>query len=167
MENKKVSVLTEIQKKELINSLVDGKTLPYSLAVKSHRTKLIQEGFLTSKNQVQIFDDLLHGIKTDLQSKNNLSEVLFNTLLVREQTDFIEKIVKLFKEGWKVVKAYNFYTQRGNSYKYEVFFDIVKTQDKKDFEKLGLIEIKKNDFQKGFKKKVKTKINTDTKITYK
>jgi hypothetical protein len=167
MENKKVSVLTDIQKKELINALVDGKSLPYSIAVKSHRTKLIQEGFLSSRNQVQIFDDLLNGVKNDLKSKNNMSEVVFNTLLVREQTSFIEQMVKLFKEGWKVVKAYNFYTQRGNTYKYDVFFNIVKSQDKKDFEKLGLIDVKKSEPSKAFKRKSKPKNNTETKITYK
>lgn len=167
MENKKILGLTDIQKKDLVNSFVDGKSLSYSIAVKSHRTKLIQEGYLTSKNQIQVFDSLLIGLNNDLKTKNNLPETLFVGLLAREQTDFIENLVKLFDHGWKAVKAYNFYTQRGNTYKYSVFFNVVKKQDKTDFEELGFIEVKKNEKIKTKKPTKHKKTEKDIKITYK
>lgn len=136
---RKVSVFTEEQKKELLNKTVDGKNVNYSPSVNSHRSKLINEGYLTSKNQVQTFDDLLNGIEKDLKTRTNLSDVLFKAQLLRVQTEFVANLVKLFNEGWKVVKAFNYYTDRGNTYKYDVLFDVVLKQDKKDFEKLGFI----------------------------
>jgi len=141
---RKVSVFTEEQKKELLNKTVDGKNVNYSPSVNSHRSKLINEGYLTSKNQVQTFDDLLNGIEKDLKTRTNLSDVLFKAQLLRVQTEFVANLVKLFNEGWKVVKAFNYYTDRGNTYKYDVLFDVVLKQDKKDFEKLGLSMLHKN-----------------------
>lgn len=150
---RKVSVFTEEQKKELLNKTVDGKNVNYSPSVNSHRSKLINEGYLTSKNQVQTFDDLLNGIEKDLKTRTNLSDVLFKAQLLRVQTEFVANLVKLFNEGWKVVKAFNYYTDRGNTYKYDVLFDVVLKQDKKDFEKLGLINAPQKQQNKPYKPK--------------
>lgn len=150
---RKVSVFTEKQKKELLNKTVDGKNVNYSPSVNSHRSKLINEGYLTSKNQVQTFDDLLNGIEKDLKTRTNLSDVLFKAQLLRVQTEFVANLVKLFNEGWKVVKAFNYYTDRGNTYKYDVLFDVVLKQDKKDFEKLGFINAPQKQQNKPYKPK--------------
>lgn len=160
--------LTQEQKNQFIKANVDGAALTYSQAVLSHRTKLILEGYLTTKNQISTFDTILLSIEKELRSTTNLSEILFKNKLQNAQTEFILNCVKLFNEGWKVVKAFNFYTQKGNSYKFDVFLNIVRNQDKKDFEKLGFFETKKVEFKdkkKTFKKKVTSK--KEVTITYK
>lgn len=168
MSNHTKNELNDEQRKSFSLTNVNGTPLSYSQSVKSHRTKLISEGYLTSKNQVQIFDDILISIEKNLKTKTNLSEVLFKNKLQSEQTLFIMNCIKLFNEGWKVVKAYNFYTQKGNQFKFDSFLKIVETQDKTDFEKLGLIEVRKIDLKpkKKIFKKPKTSKN-EVSITYK
>lgn len=159
--------LSNDQKQVLSSTYVDGSILRYSQAVRSHRTKLINENYLTTKNQVQIFDEILNGIERELKNKTNLSEILFKNKLQSEQTSFIMSCITLFNEGWKVVKAYNFYTQKGNSFKFNIFIKVVQTQNKSDFEKLGLIEVKKLDSKPKKKSFPKKKTKNEVSITYK
>lgn len=120
-------------------------------SVQSMRKKLIQEGYLTSYTQVQVLDKLLWGVR---EAENNmLNKVLLDDLVKNKQVALIQNIVELFREGWKLSRAFKFYTGSGpvaemNAWKIKRILEVIAKKDRSDFEKFETDEVKKPVFPK-------------------
>lgn len=127
--------LTGQEKANLIASA--DKSL--SESVQSMRKKLIQEGFLTSYTQVQVLDKLLWGVRE--AENNTMSKALLDNLVRTKQVTLIQNIVELFREGWKLSRAFKFYTGSGpvadmNAWKIRRILEVIVKKDRSDFAKL-------------------------------
>jgi len=116
-------------------------------SVQSMRKKLIQEGFLTSYTQVQVLDKLLWGVR-DAES-GTLSKALLENLVKTKQVTLIQNIVELFREGWKLSRAFKFYTGSGpvaemNAWKIRRILEVIAKKDRSDFPKMEADEVKKS-----------------------
>lgn len=116
-------------------------------SVQSMRKKLIQEGFLTSYTQVQVLDKLLWGVRE--AENNTLSKVLLDNLVKNKQVTLIQNIVELFREGWKLSRAFKFYTGSGpvaemNAWKIRRILEVIAKKDRSDFPKMEADEVKKS-----------------------
>lgn len=108
-------------------------------SVQSMRKKLIQEGFLTSYTQVQVLDKLLWGVRE--AENNTMSKALLDNLVRTKQVTLIQNIVELFREGWKLSRAFKFYTGSGpvadmNAWKIRRILEVIVKKDRSDFAKL-------------------------------
>lgn len=120
-------------------------------SVQSMRKKLIQEGFLTSYTQVQVLDKLLWGVRE--AENNNISKALLDNLVKTKQVTLIQNIVELFREGWKLSRAFKFYTGGGpvaemNAWKIKRILEVIVKKDRSDFAKFETDEVKKPAFPK-------------------
>lgn len=115
-------------------------------SVHSMRKKLIQEGFLTSYTQVQVLDKLLWGVRE--AENNTISKALLDNLVKNKQVTLIQNIVELFREGWKLSRAFKFYTGSGpvaemNAWKIKRILEVIAKKDRSDFAKMESEEVKK------------------------
>lgn len=155
--------LTPQQKAVLITN-VDAT---FSDSVKSMRRKLIQEGYLTSETQVNVLDKLLWGVKE--AENSSLSKALFDISVKNKQVEFIQHILELFKEGWKLSRAFKFYTGGGpikelNAWKLRRIIEVIEKKDRSDFDKLESDDNKKKaPIHKNAKPKSKKPVNDSSK----
>lgn len=136
-------VLTSQDKATLISKADDS----FGDSVKSMRNKMINEGYLTSVNQVDTFDKIMLTVKSN--ENNTLHKLLFENLVLQKQLQFITNIKEMFKEGWMLSKIFRFYVGGGsisqvNDWKMKPLMTVIDKKDKSDFEKIGLIETSKS-----------------------
>lgn len=143
------------QEKATLIATVDAS---YSDSVRSLRKKMIQEGYLTSVTQVNVFDKLLWGVKESENSQ--MSPALFANLLKTKQVNFIHNILELFKEGWMLSRAFRFYTggapaKELNAWKLRRIIEVIEKKDRSDFEKFEVDKKPSVPVKKAFKPKSK------------